>query len=121
MPQNWRKSIVWILSVNTILLLIDVMLLLILAALYNVDVLTGIRNGYLSTMLFVESGIIFLAGGLVAMTSSIFFGKVKEYVLHSGEKWSAEKQKKSEQKANLYIIAGSLMFLESLVLAAMIF
>jgi NADH:ubiquinone oxidoreductase subunit 5 (subunit L)/multisubunit Na+/H+ antiporter MnhA subunit len=83
--------------------------------------LTAIRNGYLSTMLFIESGIIFLIGGVIAISSSIFFSKIKEHFFHSEERWSTEKQKKSEQKANLYILAGAIMFLESLILALMIF
>jgi len=121
MSQNWRQSLIWVLRVNIIFLIIDIVLLPILTAFYNVDVLTAVRNGYLSTMLFVESGVIFLVGGVIAMSSSIFFSKIKEHFFHSEERWSAEKQKKSEQKVNLYILVGVLMFLESLIMALVIF
>jgi len=121
MSQNWRQSLTWVLRVNIIFLVIDIVLLPILAVFYSIDVLTAIRNGYLTTMLFIESGVIFLAGGAIAMSGSIFFSKIKEHFFHSEERWSAEKQKKNEQKANLYILAGAFMFLESLVLALTIF
>jgi len=71
-------------------------------------------------MLLLDCGIIFLAGGLIAMSYSIFPSKIREYVFHYDEKWSEEKQKKSERKANLYILTGIILFLESFASAFLI-
>jgi len=81
----------------------------------KVTIFTLMEDGFFSLILLLDSGIIFLIGGIVAMSSSIFPSKVREHVLHSDEKWSQEKHKKSEQKANLYILTGIFLFLESLV------
>ncbi len=115
MPQNWRPALIWVLRVNFIFLAIDLFLLLFLSMFLKVTVFTLVEDGFFSLILLLDSGIIFLMGGLVAMSSSIFPSKVREHVFHSDEKWSQEKHKKSEKKANLYILAGILLFLESLV------
>ncbi len=115
MPQNWRPALIWVLRVNFVFLAIDLLLLLFLSIFLKVTVFTLVEDGFFSLILLLDSGIIFLIGGLIAMSSSIFPSKVREHVLHSDEKWSQETHKKSEKKANLYILAGILLFLESLV------
>lgn len=115
MPQNWRPALIWVLRVNFIFLAIDLLLLLFLSMFLKVTIFTLVEGGFFSLILLLDSGIIFLMGGIVAMSSSIFPSKVREHVLHSDEKWSLEKHKKSEKKANLYILAGIFLFLESLV------
>ena len=120
MPWNWRRPLTWVLKVNLAFLLIDLLLLPFLSLFFKVSVLTLVKDGFFSMMLLLDSGIIFLAGGLVAMSSSIFPSKVREHVFRSDEKWSQEKHKKSEAKANLYILTGVLLFLESIVSAFII-
>ncbi|MGD8543876.1 MAG: hypothetical protein PVG48_02005 [Candidatus Bathyarchaeota archaeon] len=75
-----------------------------------------VKDGFFSMVLLFESGTIFLVGGLVAMSSSIFSSKIREYVFHSGEEWSKEKHERSEARAVLYILTGVVLFLESLAL-----
>ena len=120
MPWNWRQPVTWVLKVNLIFLVIDLLLLPFLSLFLGVSVLSLVKAGFFPTMLLLNSSIIFLAGGLIAMSSSIFPSKIREYVFHSDEKWSEEKQKKSERKANLYILTGIILFLESLVSAFLI-
>ena len=115
MPWNWRQPVLWVLKVNLAFLVIDLLLLLFLALLLRVSVFSLVKAGFFPMMLLLNSGIVFLAGGLMAMSSSIFPSKIREYVLHSDEKWSEERQKKSERKANLYILAGIILFLESVI------
>ena len=115
MPWNWRQPVLWVLKVNLTFLIIDLLLLLFLSLLLRVDLFSLVRAGFFPMTLLLNSGIVFLAGGLIAMSSSIFPSKIREYVFHSDEKWSKEKQKKSERKANLYILTGVVLFLESLV------
>jgi NADH:ubiquinone oxidoreductase subunit 5 (subunit L)/multisubunit Na+/H+ antiporter MnhA subunit len=119
MPWNWRRSGIWVLKVNLAFLVIDLLLLPFLALFFEVSVFTLAKDGFFPSMLLLDSGIIFLAGGLVAMSSSIFPSKVREHVFHSGEQWSQEKHKKSESKANVYIFTGVVLFLESVVLGFM--
>lgn len=82
---------------------------------YNITNLAA--NGYYSKVLLLNSGIIFVIGGLIAMSSSIFPSKIREYIFHSKETWSPEEHKKSEAKANLYLILGILLFIESILTA----
>jgi hypothetical protein len=94
---------------------VDLLLLVFLSLFFKVSVPSLVKGGFFSMVLLLDSGIVFLVAGLIAMSSSIFPSKVKEYVFHSGEQWSHEKHKKSEAKANLYILMGVLLFLESIV------
>jgi hypothetical protein len=114
MHEGWQKSIVWALRVNFIFLVIDLGLLLTWLLLYNINILAPpVRRDFLSLLLLLESGLVLLIGGSIAMSSSIFVSKIREHIFHSEEKWSKEKQKRSEVRANLYILAGIFLFLES--------
>ena len=115
MSWNWRLSVTWVLKVNLAFLAIDLLLLPFLSLFVKVSMLLLVKGGFFSMMLLLDSGIIFLAGGLIAMSSSIFPSKVREHVFHSDEKWSLEKHKKNQRKANLYILTGVVLFLESIV------
>lgn len=115
MSTDWRRSATWMLKVNIIFLVIDIALLMLLSQFFRVDVFSLVHSGFFSMLLLLDSGIIFLIGGIIAMSSSIFPSKVREHVLHSHETWSQEKHRKSERKANLYILMGILLFLESVV------
>jgi len=117
MPKGWRKSVIWALKVNLTVLAVDFLLLMIWLLLANGNILAPVRKDFLPLLLLLEAGLVFLIGGAVAMSSAIFPSKVQEHVFHSGEEWSKEKLKKGEAKANLYILAGAFLFLESLALA----
>lgn len=115
MLWNWQRSVAWVLKVNLTFLAVDFLLLLFLSVFLKVSVLALVEDGFFPKMLLLDSGFVFLAGGLVAMSSSIFPSKIRENLFHSNEKWSQEKHRKSEMKANLYILTGVLLFLESIV------
>jgi len=115
MPWNWRRLVTWVLKVNLVFLVIDLLLLPFLSLFFKVSVFTLVKGGFFSMVLLFEAGIIFLVGGLIAMSSSIFPSKIREHVFHSGEEWSKEKHERSEARANLYILTGVVLFLESLV------
>ena len=117
MPKDWRKSVIWTLKVNLTVLTVDFLLLLLWLLLANWNILAPMRKDFLPLLLLLEAGLVFLIGGAIAMSSAIFPSKIREHVFHSGEEWSKEKLKKGEAKANLYILAGAFLFLESLGLA----
>lgn len=120
MPWNWQRSIAWALKVNLAFLAINLSLLLFLSLFLKVSVVTLVKDDFFPKILLLDSGILFLVGGLIAMSSSIFPSKIREHVLRSDEKWSLEKHKKSETKANLYILTGVLLLLESVVSGSVI-
>jgi hypothetical protein len=124
MFENWRKPLIWILKVDVIVFAADFAFLALLVALMGLDIFVLIRTGYFPKMLLLEAGIAFLVGGGIAMASSIFPSKVKEHFLHSeedGEEWSIEKLRRGEKKANLYILTGVLLFIESLIASCLMF
>jgi hypothetical protein len=114
MQKGWWKSVVWALKINLTVLTVDFLLLLIWLLLANGNILAPMRKDFLPLLLLLEAGLVFLIGGAIAMSSAIFPSKIREHILHSDEEWSKEKLKKGEAKANLYILAGVFLFLESL-------
>ncbi len=114
MVADWLKSVIWALRVNLIVLVFDLILLAVWLLLQGANLIVPMRRDFFSVLLFLESALVFLAGGVVAMSSSIFPSKIREHFFRSKEEWSAEKHKKGEARANLYILAGVFLFLESL-------
>jgi hypothetical protein len=113
------KSVLAALKINFIVLAIDSAFVLIWMTLADANVLAPLRTDFLSFLLLLEAGVVFLIGGAIAMSASIFPSKIKEY-LHSGELWSEEKLKKGEARANLYVLAGVFLFLESVGFAFLV-
>jgi len=120
MPNGWRKSVTWAIKVNLLILAIDLVLLLTWSLLYDINILAPVSRDFFPLLLLLEAGLVFLIGGTIAMASSIFPSKIREHVFHSEEKWSKEKLKKGEARANLYILAGIFLFLESVGLAFLV-
>jgi hypothetical protein len=79
-----------------------------------------INSGYFPKILLLETGIAFLIGGAMAFSGSVSPSKIKEQVTHSKEKWSMENLRKSEKKANMYIILAVLLFVQSLLVSFLI-
>ena len=94
---------------------------LVTVALYSLflgaDLVTQFFRGLLPMLLLLEAGLIFLAGGLSVLSSTVFFTKVREYVFHSEEKWSMDKYRLSERGALPYMIVGVMLLGESMFLA----
>ena len=114
MVAAWRESVTWALKVNFIILGFNAIFLAIWLMLQNISLAPPMRKDFFAVLLLLESGLVFLTGGAIAMVSSIFASKVREYFFGSKEKWSAEKYKKSEARASLYILVAVFLFLESL-------
>jgi hypothetical protein len=54
------------------------------------------------------------------MSASLFFGKIREYVFHSEERWSLEKYDKERRRATPYIILGFLLLSETFLFSLVI-
>ena len=117
---SWRGNLVWVVKVNLAFLLINTSVLLLLGRLSWLDFAFVALASHFSMMLLLEAGTLFLTGGLVALSSSIFASKVREYVFHSDEVWTAEEHAKSGKKANVILLEGLALFLESLILSVVI-
>ncbi len=120
MASNWQKSLLWVLRANAIIVAIDLVCLAVWLLLQNANLVAPVRKDFFAVLLLLESALVFLAAGAVAMSTSIFPSKVREYFFRSKEKWSSERHKKSEARANLYILVGILLFLESVGLTFLI-
>jgi hypothetical protein len=117
---SWRGNLVWVVKVNLAFLLINTSVLLLLGRLSWLDFAFVALASHFSMMLLLEAGILFLTGGLVALSSSIFASKVREHVFHSDEAWTPEEHAKSGKKANVILFEGLILFLESLALSILI-
>ena len=117
MAVDWRKSLFWALKVNFAIVVIDAILLAIGFVLQSASIIAPLRRDFVMILLLLESALVFITGGAVAMSTSIFPTKIREHFFRSKEEWSAEKHRKSEARANLYILVGIFLFVESLGLA----
>lgn len=117
MASNWRESLLWALRANAIIIVIDLIVLAVWLLLQSANLVASVRRDFFTVLLLLESALVFLMGGAVAMSASIFPTKIREYFFRSKEKWSTEKHRKSEARANLYVLVGIFLFLESVGLA----
>ena len=117
MAVDWRKSLFWALKVNFVVVVIDAILLAIGFVLQSASIIAPLRRDFVMILLLLESALVFITGGAVAMSTSIFPTKIREHFFRSKEEWSAEKHRKSEARANMYILVGIFLFVESLGLA----
>jgi len=79
-----------------------------------------ITSGYFSKITFLETGVTFLVGGALAFSGSILPNKAREQILKTAdEPWSMEKLRKSEKRANKYILLALILFVESLLVTLM--
>ncbi|MFB3889308.1 MAG: hypothetical protein ACE14S_07435 [Candidatus Bathyarchaeia archaeon] len=116
MSEKWRHALIWIIKANAVTWTVTLCLFGVLLLL-GFDASGLVVSRYFSKVLFLESGILLLVGGLVAFGSGIFSSKVREHVFKSGEEWSMEKLRKGEKRANLFILAGALLFAQSLLVS----
>jgi len=112
MEQSYWRFAVWALKVNVALLVIDFLILALMFFFLKVNILNPV---VFSMLLLLESGITFLVGGALVISSSIFPSKVREEIFHTEERWSLEKHHQTQRKANRYILVGVFLFLESLI------
>ena len=114
--SNLRMWMIWILRGNLVVWSVNVLLFVILVSLGSV--LSGlVSSGYFSKMTLLETGICFLVGGAIAFSGSVSSSKIKEYIRKSDERWSIERLRKSEKRANKYIVLAILLFAESLIVS----
>jgi hypothetical protein len=105
---------------NGVVWLVNLTVLAVLS-LFGFSWLSLLLTGYLSKMLFLETGLALLIGGAMAFSGGIFPSKVREHFGGSNEKWSVEKLRKSEKTANMYLVLGVVLFVQCLLVSFLIY
>jgi hypothetical protein len=118
MSGKLRELVTWGLKANIIVLAVDLPILIVIRLFQGSDLPATFR-GYFPAMLLVEAAVIFIIGGLIPLSSTIFFSRVRKHFLHSNEEWSVDKHKESEERANYLILTGIFLSLESLAVSAL--
>lgn len=114
--SSLRKWLVWLLKANLVVWAIDALLFSILVLLGS-SLANLVSSHYFSIITLLETGVAFLVAGALAFSGSISTNKAKEYVRKSDEKWSVDKLKESEKKANRYIVLAVILFAESIMIS----
>ena len=109
----WRGSFIWFLKANAVVWAINSSLLAILLLLG----FSWVNSGYFSKITLFETGISFLVAGALAFSGSALPSKAREVVLKSGEQWSIEKLRRSEKRANKYIVLAAILLVESILIS----
>ncbi len=114
--SSLRKWFFWFLKGNLLIWFVNVLLLVFLVL--SGSAFSGlVSSGYFSKMILLETGILFLVGGAIAFSGSVSSSKTKEFIGKSNEQWSIEKLRKSEKRANKYIVLAILLFVEALIVS----
>jgi len=113
-----KAYIVWVLKGNLVVLVINGILFTILGLPLGLGLTNLAALGFFSKITFLETGVSFLVGGALAFSGSVLPSKAKEQILKTAdEPWSMEKLRKSEKKANRFIVLALILFAESLLVA----
>jgi len=113
MKINWKSMVIWTIEANLIVWSINLLLFAVLGL--NSSWTTVAFSGYFSKITFLETGISFLVAGAMAFSSSASSSKTKELIINSEERWSIEKLKRSERKANKYLVLAVILFIEAIL------
>ena len=68
-------------------------------------------------LLMLEAALMFLAGGSMDLTSSLFLHRVRQYFSHSEDEWSEEQHRKAQRHGLTYVGAGAFVLIESFILS----
>ncbi len=113
-PFAAHSLLKWTIKLNIIIWGVNFLIFILLTLSdHNVSLLTA----YFSKALLLETGIAFLVGGILALSSSVLSSKAREYVSKSEEHWSIETLKIGEKRANKYLLLAIILFVQSLIIS----
>jgi hypothetical protein len=113
MHLSWRSALIWMLKANLVVWAFNA---IIFGIFYFSHVAFSAAN-YFTLITLLESGISLLIGGAIAVSGSALTRKVLEQPGKPNEPWSVEKLKKSEKKANKYLILAAVLFVQCLIIS----
>jgi hypothetical protein len=114
--SSWRATSIWILKASLVVWAIN-------GLIFAFFVLSGfsptglVTSAFFSKLTLLETGVALIAAGALAFYGSASASKTKEYVRNTEEQWSIENLRKSEKKANKYIMLALFIFAESLIIS----
>jgi hypothetical protein len=109
-----RSLLKWTIKLNIIIWTAN-SLIFILLILTNNN--AALLQAYFTKALFLETGITFLIGGLLAFSSSVLPSKVREIASKSEEQWSIDTLKTGEKRANKYLLLAIVLFIQSIIIS----
>jgi hypothetical protein len=110
----WPSLLKWIIKLNMVIWIFNGFIFAVLAiSHWNPDLLYA----YFSKVLFLETGIAFLIGGIIAFSSSALPTKAKEHIRQSEEHWSIETLRQGEKRANKYLLLAIVLFIQSILIS----
>jgi hypothetical protein len=112
--SSWQLHLKWIVKLNIVIWIVNC---LVFVALTLLHFNAGFLSYYFSKVLFLETGIAFLTGGIIAFSSSALPSKTREYISKSTENWSIETLKQGEKRANKYFILAVVLLTQSILLS----
>jgi hypothetical protein len=113
-PFAGHSLLKWTIKLNIIIWAVNFLIFVIITlAVHNAALLSA----YFSKVSFLETGITFLVGGIIAFSSSVLPSKTREYVSKKEEHWSIDTLKVGEKRANKYLLLALILFLESILIS----
>ena len=113
----WKNLVIWVLEADLAVWGINVLI-------FGVFLLLGnswsalFLSGFFSKVSLLETGVLFLIGGVIAFSGSVLPSKTKEHLFKmEDERWSIEKLRRSERKANKYIILAAVLLIEAVAIS----
>ncbi|MGC9086665.1 MAG: hypothetical protein ACP5IT_10780, partial [Thermoproteota archaeon] len=100
-----RKFIIYLVVVNTANIIFATFLLAFSYEFQQV----------IAFVFLLESAFLFVYGGVLDLSASIFGSNVKKYMLHQRSDYSPEHHKNEQAKANMFIAFGTVLFIESIL------
>jgi hypothetical protein len=110
--SSWQLLLKWIVKLNIVIWIVNCFVFVALAASH---LNSGFLYYYFSKVLFFETGIAFLIGGILAFSSSALTSKTKEYISKSPENWSIQMLKQGEKRANKCLILAIVLLAQSIL------
>lgn len=101
---------------NVVIIAADMIVSVGYSIINGIDLILALR-GVLTTLLLLESGVLFLTGGFAAYGGTIFVSKVRQYYFKSGEDWTPETARKGEKNAFFFVALAVILLAESLILS----
>ena len=114
MQANRLALLKWLTKLNVAIWIVN---FLVFALIVLSDLNDGLLFLYFSKVLFLEAGIFFVIGGIVAFSSSALSAKVKEHISKSEQSWSIENLRQGEKRANKYLILAIALFVQSIIVS----
>ena len=115
MKSSFKSLLIWVFKANLAIWLINFLLFAVLSLSSSWAVVAF--SGYFSKITLLETGLFFLIAGAIAFSGSASSSKTKELLSNSDERWSIEKLRRSERKANNYLILATILFIEAILVS----